>query len=150
MRASFDSAKQYEKMQQQSAPPTPVLINVIKAFVVGGIICTIGQFFLGVFVNMGLTPTEASVPLAGTMVFLGALFTGLGWYDELGEFAGMGAALPITGFANAIVSPAMEFKREGLVQGVGRHMFEVAGPVFVYGLTTSFVIGAVRYFLGAY
>ena len=150
MRASFDSAKQYEKMQQQSAPPTPVLINVIKAFVVGGIICTIGQFFLGVFVNMGLTPTEASVPLAGTMVFLGALFTGLGWYDELGEFAGMGAALPITGFANAIVSPAMEFKREGLVQGVGRHMFEVAGPVFVYGLSTSFVIGAVRYFLGAY
>jgi len=150
MQARYDEIQQYRQMRQKKTPPTPLWANLAKAFIVGGAICAFGQLVMNIYRGMGFSASEATVPLAGTMVFLGALFTGFGWYDELGEFAGMGAGLPITGFANSIVSPAMEFKREGLVQGVGKHMFEVAGPVFVYGLTISFVIGVVRYFLGAY
>ncbi len=150
MRAGWREAQSYMKLRNQHAPRVPLLRNLVAAFVVGGAICTVGQMVANFFQWLGFSPADGAGPVAGTMIFLGALFTGLGVYDRLGYFAGMGAALPITGFANAIVSPAMEFKREGLVQGVGARMFEVAGPVLVYGLTVSFVIGAVRYFLRAY
>lgn len=96
------------------------------------------QFFIN---GLGMTPKAASGPTSSVMIFIGALLTGLGIYDEIGRVGGMGAALPITGFANSIVSPAMEFKREGWVLGVGAKMFTVAGPVIVYGLLSSFVVG---------
>jgi len=150
VRADWEESQRYTQIHEDNVPQTPILRNVVVAFLVGGAICTIGQFVYNTFLEVGLSPTDAGGPLAGTMIFLGAFFTGLGVYDKLGGFAGMGAALPITGFANSIVSPAMEAKREGLVQGTGARMFEVAGPVIVYGLTISFLIGLIRYFLRAY
>ena len=150
MRIGWKESQAYMALRKGRTPRVPLLRNVIAAFLVGGAICAVGQGVANVFQWLGLNPSDAAGPVAGTMIFIGALLTGLGVYDQLGSLAGMGAALPITGFANAIVSPAMEFKREGLVQGVGARMFEVAGPVLVYGLTISFVMGAVRYFLRAY
>lgn len=150
MRPGYREIEKYRQLRAQHQPRVPVVRNTAAAFFVGGAICTVGQLFYQLYTWLGLSPSEAGGPLAGTMIFLGAFATGLGVYDRLGEFAGMGAALPITGFANAIVSPAMEFKREGLVQGVGARMFEVAGPVLVYGLSISFFIGLIRFFLRAY
>lgn len=99
------------------------------------------------FVSLGLARLEASTAATATMIFLGALLTGLGIYDEIGKFAGAGSIVPVTGFANSIVSPAMEFKREGYVMGVGAKLFTVAGPVLVYGIATSIVVGFAYYLL---
>lgn len=134
----------YQKLVQEKKPPRPVVRNAVAAFLVGGLICTVGQLVMNYFVSRGMPAKEAAGPTAGVMVFLGALLTGLGIYDQIGRFAGMGSALPITGFANSIVSPAMEFKREGFVLGVGARMFVIAGPVIVYGLVTSFLVGLIK------
>ncbi|MFO8059604.1 MAG: stage V sporulation protein AC [Bacillota bacterium] len=150
MRAGWKEAQSYTKLRRRRTPRVSLFRNCVAAFAVGGSICAVGQLVANLFRWLGFSPADGAGPVAGTMIFIGALLTGLGVYDRLGSFAGMGAALPITGFANAIVSPAMEFKREGLVQGVGARMFEVAGPVLVYGLTVSFFIGAIRYLLRAY
>lgn len=137
--------KEYQKLVNQKEPKPTLLKNIMWAFVVGGSICAIGQAFLNYFVSKGASPKEAGVPVAIIMVFLGAFFTGLGWYDLLGKVAGAGSAVPITGFANSVVSPAMEFRREGLVMGVGAKMFLIAGPVIVFGVMTSAVIGLIYY-----
>ncbi len=150
MKAGPRESRAYQRLHAKYRPQTPLLRNVTVAFLVGGTICAFGQLVYDFYLGLGFTPAEAAGPLAGTMIFLGAFLTGLGVYDWIGDFGGMGAALPITGFANAIVAPAMESKREGLVQGLGTKMFEVAGPVLVYGLTVSFVVGAVRYIIRAY
>ncbi len=150
MKAGPREVQRYRRLQKECQPPPPLLRNIVAAFLVGGSICAFGQAVYDFYLGLGFTPAEAAGPLAGTMIFIGAFLTGLGVYDWIGDFGGMGAALPITGFANAIVAPAMESKREGLVQGLGSRMFEVAGPVLVYGLTISFVVGAIRYFLRAY
>jgi stage V sporulation protein AC len=136
-----DFKKLYEAKFQQIKPKPPLAKNLLWAFVVGGLICVVGQCFQNYFVGLGLSKKEAAAPTAAVMVFLGALFTGLGVYDELGKRAGAGSIVPITGFANSIVAPAMEFKREGYVFGVAAKMFVIAGPVIVYGLTTAFMIG---------
>lgn len=135
--------KHYQKLIKETKPPRPVLRNAVAAFVVGGLICTVGQLVMNFFVSRGMPAKEAAGPTAGVMVFLGAFLTGIGIYDLIGRLGGMGSALPITGFANSIVSPAMEFKREGFVLGVGARMFVIAGPVIVYGLVTSFIIGVI-------
>lgn len=133
----------YRWRVQQKKPRPPVLRDTVLAFVVGGLICVLGQAVLSFFQSLGMSAKEAAGPTASVMVFLGAFFTGLGWYDELGKFAGAGSVVPITGFANSIVSPAMEFKREGFVLGVGARMFVVAGPVLVYGTVTAVVVGII-------
>lgn len=130
-------------------PATPYLRNFVAAFVVGGGICVVGQLLHTLFMSQGLNDGEAGARMAVTIIALGALLTGLGIYDELGRFAGAGSAIPISGFANSIAAPAMEFAREGYVLGVGAQMFVVAGPVIVYGLIASFVMAALRLvFLG--
>ena len=139
--------EQYKTLSQQYTPKPTVVKNVVRAFVVGGIICAIGQIFINLFVAFGLARIEASNAATATMIFLGALLTGLGIYDEIGKFGGAGSIVPVTGFANSIVAPAMEFKREGYVLGVGAKLFTVAGPVLVYGIATSIVVGIVYYFL---
>ena len=136
----------YKTLVQQYTPKPTILKNVLRAFGVGGVICAIGQVIINLFVLGGLTGIEASTAATATMIFLGALLTGLGIYDEIGKFAGAGSIVPVTGFANSIVAPAMEFKREGYVLGVGAKLFTVAGPVLVYGITTSIVVG-IAYFL---
>jgi stage V sporulation protein AC len=136
-------------MIQKNAPSPPLLKNVLWAFFVGGAICVIGQAVQNyIMATWDLSTKEAAGPTAAVMVFLGAFFTGLGIYDELGQRAGAGSIVPITGFANSIVAPAMEFKREGYVFGVGAKMFVIAGPVIVYGTVTAVIIGIVRYLIG--
>lgn len=139
--------EQYKSLTQQYTTKPTVVKNAIRAFGVGGIICVIGQIFINLFVILGLNRVEASTASTATMIFLGALLTGLGIYDEIGKFAGAGSIVPVTGFANSIVAPAMEFKREGYVLGVGAKLFTVAGPVLVYGIAASVVVGIVYYFL---
>ncbi|EIW18463.1 MULTISPECIES: stage V sporulation protein AC [Pelosinus] len=140
-----------EKMQQQKyqskvdnvTPKPPLLKNICWAFVVGGLICTLGQLITDYFLGLSLQKKEASACATAVLVFLGAFFTGIGVYDDLGKRAGAGSIVPITGFANSIVAPAMEFKREGYVFGVGAKMFVIAGPVLVYGMVTAFIIGLI-------
>lgn len=135
--------KWYQAQFNQVKPKPPILKNALWAFVVGGLICTLGQVIQNYFVGLGLSPKEAGGPTSAVLIFLSALFTGLGVYDELGRRAGAGSIVPITGFANSIVAPAMEFKREGYVFGVGAKMFVIAGPVIVYGLVTAFFVGLI-------
>lgn len=142
---SKQRVREYKYLVKKNAPPKPILWSAILAFLVGGAICTLGQGVLAFFLARGLPMNEAVPPTTATMIFLGALLTGLGVYDEIGRVGGMGAAIPVTGFANSIVSPAMEFKREGFVLGLGARMFQVAGPVIVYGLVTSFLVGLVQF-----
>lgn len=141
VKASSKATHRYLQMVQRAVPPRSLVKNAIMAFLVGGTIAGIGQIVMGFFQSLGLSPKEAGPPTTATMIFLGAFLTGIGVYDRLGPVAGMGAALPVTGFANSIVSPALEFKREGYVLGLGARMFQVAGPVIVYGLSTSILIG---------
>lgn len=139
--------QEFKDIAQKYEPKPTLLKNIIWAFVVGGLICDIGQLFLNYFVSKGMSLQEAGTPVSIIMVFLGAFFTGIGIYDDLGRFAGAGSIVPITGFSNSIVSPAMEFKREGYVFGAAAKMFNIAGPVIVYGVSTSIIVGILYYFL---
>ncbi|MFZ5352465.1 MAG: stage V sporulation protein AC [Bacillota bacterium] len=138
--------KEYEKLVQEKVPKPNTLRNCIVAFIVGGLICDVGQLITNILKSSGLDKDSTSAGTAIIMVFLGAFLTGLGLYDRIGKFAGAGSIVPITGFANSIVSPAMEFKREGFVFGVGAKMFVIAGPVLVYGISTSIIIGLIYHF----
>lgn len=142
------SSKQYEEYIKDKLPKPKYLKNCIAAFIVGGLICDVAQFISNIAKSYGYNQEAVSSITAATMVFLGAFLTGIGIYDRIGRFAGAGSIVPITGFANSIVSPAMEFKREGFVFGVGAKMFVLAGPVLVYGISTSIVIGVIHYLLG--
>ncbi|MBC7765367.1 MAG: stage V sporulation protein AC [Hyphomonadaceae bacterium] len=139
--------KEYGKMVERSAPKTSMFQNLLWAFFIGGAICVVGQLISQYFRNRGWSIENVASGTSIIMVFLGALFTGLGLYDKLAKFAGAGTIVPITGFANAIVSPAMEFKREGYILGVAGKMFVVAGPVLVYGITTSVIAGVIYYLI---
>ncbi len=139
--------QQYQDKFNQINPKPPLMKNILWAFVVGGLICTFGQFIQNFFVGLGFSQKEAGGPTAVVLVFLASFFTGLGIYDELGRRAGAGSAVPITGFANSIVAPAMEFKREGYVFGIGAKMFTIAGPVLVYGMATAFIIGFIYWLM---
>lgn len=133
--------QKYQEKFEKAKPKTPIVKNIIWAFVVGGLICVLGQFFQNYFESLGLGKKEAAGSTSIVLIFLSAFFTGLGVYDELGRRAGAGSIVPITGFANSIVAPAMEFKREGYVFGIGAKMFVIAGPVLVYGISTAVLIG---------
>jgi stage V sporulation protein AC len=142
------TSKQYEEYIKDKLPKPNSVKNCIAAFIVGGLICDIAQFIFNTAKSYGYNQDAVSAITAISMVFLGALLTGLGIYDRIGRVAGAGSIVPITGFANSIVSPAMEFKREGFVFGVGAKMFILAGPVLVYGISTSIIIGMIYYLLG--
>lgn len=141
-----EAAKQqaYRDLVKAMEPKPSLLRNMLLAFLVGGTICLIGQFVFDFFKGVEQTEAEASAITLAAMIFLGAVATGLGVYDELGELGGAGAAVPITGFSNSIVSAAMEFKREGLILGMGCKMFIIAGPVLVYGILSGFLVGLVK------
>jgi stage V sporulation protein AC len=143
MKADAEQRRRYVALRARHKPPLPHLTNLVMAFVVGGSICAIGQIFYNLFTGRGLPPEQVGAFTAVCLVLLGGVLTGLGLYDEIARVGGMGASLPISGFANSIVAPAMEYRREGWVLGVGAKMFTVAGPVIVYGLLTSLVVAAV-------
>lgn len=140
-KASKADQQKYQDKFEQVKPKTPLLKNLIWAFIVGGLICVLGQFILNYFVSLGLSKKDAGGPTSTVLILLSAFLTGLGVYDEIGRRAGAGSVVPITGFANSIVAPALEFKREGYVFGIGAKMFVIAGPVLVYGIATAVLIG---------
>ncbi len=139
--------QEYSQYVDKISPKSKVLRNVTRAFVVGGAICVVGQFINNLLTMQGFDKETSGTLTSFILVFMGALFTGLNIYDELGRYAGAGSIVPITGFANSIVSPAMEFKSEGYVTGVGAKMFVIAGPVLVYGISASVVAGIIYYLL---
>ena len=141
-------AQEYDDLVNQTKPKPTVLKNCIWAFVIGGLICTLGQIILNFFMGQGLSKLDAGSATSVVMIFLAALFTGLGWYDVLGKHAGAGSIVTITGFANAIVASAMEYKREGFIFGVGARIFSVAGPTLVFGFAVSVVIGLIKVVFG--
>ena len=136
--------KEYNKYVSEKAKPSPIWKNMAWAFVVGGLICTLGQGLLNFYQWMGLSEDDAGTAVSMTLIFAAALLTGLGVFDELAKRAGAGTLVPITGFANAMVSPALEFKSEGMVTGTGAKLFTVAGPVPVFGISASILYGILR------
>ena len=141
-------AEEYDRLLQTYSPRSPLWKDCLLAFLVGGGICTVGQAVLRLYLSLCVGRQDAAVCTSITMIALGALFTGLNWYDKLAKHAGAGTIVPITGFANSIVSPAMEFKHEGLVLGMAAKMFVIAGPVLVFGITASVLYGLVLVVLG--
>ncbi|MDY3771836.1 MAG: stage V sporulation protein AC [Candidatus Faecousia sp.] len=135
--------KQYAKLVQQISPNSPVGKDCLMAFLVGGQICLLGQCCITLYTSLGLPKEEAGTAASMSLVALSALLTGLSLYDDLAKAAGAGTLVPITGFANAISAPAVEFKTEGFILGVGAKMFTIAGPVIVYGLSASVVYGLI-------
>ena len=133
--------KQYQELVEEMAPKSPMGKDCLNAFWIGGLICTIGQVFLNFYTNLGLSKDAAGTATSITLVTLSALLTGMSLYDNIAKHAGAGTLVPITGFANAIAAPAVEFKTEGFILGVGAKMFTIAGPVIVYGLSASVVYG---------
>ena len=140
----------YNELVQDKCPPSKLLKNIAFAYLIGGLICVVGQLFLMMYERMGFTILQASTATSITMVFLGALLTGLNIYYKIAKVGGAGSLVPITGFANAIVSPAMEFKTEGHVFGIGSKMFVIAGPVIVFGTIASILAGFVVLILNSF
>ena len=133
--------KEYGKLIADMAPKSPLWKDCFNAFWIGGLICVIGQLLLNGFGALGLKETEAGTASSISLVTLSALLTGLSFYDNIAKYAGAGTLVPITGFANAVAAPAVEFKTEGFILGVGAKMFTIAGPVIVYGVSASVVYG---------
>ncbi|NLO89686.1 MAG: stage V sporulation protein AC [Clostridia bacterium] len=143
-RKQYEQEK-YKKITQKHVPKVSILKNAVNAFWVGGLICAVAQTLFNIFSNAGFTVKEANAIVAMIMIFLGAFLTGIGVYDSIAKVGGAGAMVPVTGFANSIVAPAMEFKKEGYVFGIGAKMFSIAGPVLVYGIVTSIIVGLIAF-----
>lgn len=147
MNTDEQSKKEYAKMVDKVSPNSPIGKNCIKAFISGGIICSIGEILLQ-FLEQTRTEDESALITSIILIGLSALLTGLGIYEKLGKYCGAGTIVPITGFANSVVSAAIEFKKEGYILGMGSKMFILAGPVIVYGTITSMIVGLVYYLVG--
>ncbi len=139
--------KEYQKYVDKKTPNSPLLKDIILAYLFGGIICTIGQLIFNGYELIGFNQDQCSMGTSVTLILLSAILTGLGLYERIAKHAGAGTIVPITGFANAVVSPAMEFKSEGLVLGLAVKMFTVAGPVLVYGISASVLAGVVYFIM---
>ena len=138
--------KEYAELVKDMMPRSPIGKDCFNAFWIGGLICVIGQFLMNRYSDLGLEQDMAGTASSMTLVALSALLTGLSLYDNIAKYAGAGTLVPITGFANAIAAPAIEFKTEGFILGVGAKMFTIAGPVIVYGVSASVVYGLIYYF----
>lgn len=141
--------QEYQNLVDGIKPKPDLLKNCIWAFLVGGLICGLAQIMVNYLLTLGLSRIDAGSAVSCIMIFLAAFFTGLGIYDELGKRAGAGSIVPITGFANAIVASAMEYKREGYIFGVGARIFSVAGPTLVFGFAVAVLIGLIKVFLSS-
>ena len=145
MNNPLDTQKDYQKYVNQKSPNSPILKNCFNAFWVGGLICSIGQIIFSFCLYKGLDETASGTVVSIILIAISAFLTGLNIFNKIGKFAGAGSLVPITGFANSIVAPAMEYKSEGYIMGVGAKMFTVAGPVLVYGISTSIIVGIVYF-----
>ena len=135
--------KAYDKLVRDLSPKSPILKDCLNAFWIGGLICAVGQLLLNGYLALGLSKEEAGTAMSMTLVAISAFLTGLSLYDDIAKHAGAGTLVPITGFANAVAAPAVEFKTEGFILGVGAKMFTIAGPVIVYGVSASVVYGII-------
>lgn len=137
----------FQQMVKEASPNSTLGLNCIKAFCVGGIICAIGQGITNFFASYDLSLLETSMYTLMVLIFIASILTGLGLYSKLGKFAGAGSIVPITGFSNSVTSPALEFKKEGFILGLGAKIFIIAGPVILYGTLASVLVGFVYYFI---
>ncbi len=145
----LETKKEYSDYVDKKSPNSPIFKNCFNAFWVRGLICTIGQLIMDFCMYKGMDQTQASTVVSIVLIAISAILTGLNIFNKIGKFAGAGSLIPITGFANSIVSPAIEYKSEGYVMGVGGKMFTVAGPVLVFGISASVIIGIIAtLFLG--
>lgn len=144
------SNQEYDKLVSQRAKPSPMGKNLLWAFLVGGSVCTIGQVLNQVYEGWGLSQDDAGTAVSLTLIAVAALLTGLGLFDNIAKRAGAGTLVPITGFANAMVSPALEFKSEGLITGTSAKLFTVAGPVLVFGVSASVIYGIILVILQSF
>ncbi len=140
--------QQYAEYVKRKSPASPIWGDLLRAFLIGGAICALGQVITELWVLIGLEEAEAGTACSMSLVFLGALFTGLGVYDDTAKLGGAGTLVPITGFANAVVSPALEFKSEGFITGTAAKMFIIAGPVIVFGTCASIIYGLILCLIG--
>jgi len=139
--------KQYEALVDELSPKSPMGKDCLMAFLIGGLICAIGQVFMNLYTNLGLDKDAAGTAVSMTLVTLSALLTGLSLYDDIARHAGAGTLVPITGFANSIAAPAVEFKTEGMILGTAAKMFTIAGPVIVYGVSASVVYSLIYWII---
>ena len=144
------SNEEYGELTKQRSNNSKMTRTIPMAFVVGGLICTLGEALLNVYAMVGLSRDDSAALTSMTLVFLSILLTGLEWYDRIAQHAGAGTLVPITGFANAVASPALDFKSEGYVLGLGAKMFVIAGPVIVYVISASVIYGIIYYVVGLF
>ena len=144
------SPKEYNKIVTKNSPKSKLFVNCIKAFLIGGAICTIGQGFTDLYAMLGAVEKDSKTVCSVTLIFIGILLTAIGVYDKIAKHGGAGTLVPITGFANAVSSPAIEFKSEGYIAGLGAKLFIIAGPVIVYGVSASIIYGFVLWILSLF
>ena len=144
------SNSDYSKMTDKASPNSPTVLNCVKAFLIGGAICTFAQLLKILFQNIGLSEKDVKIATPGVVIVITAILTGIGVFDKIARHAGAGTIVPISGFANSVVSPALEFQQEGFVLGTAAQMFSIAGPVIVYGVASSFVYGLIIYIFKLY
>ncbi len=144
------SKDDYSKMADKASPNSPKFLNCIKAFVIGGLICTFGQLITELLKNAGLGEKEVQAGTSAVLIIITAILTGIGVFDKIARHAGAGTIVPITGFANSVVSPALEFQHEGFILGTASQMFTIAGPVIVYGIASSFLYGLIIFIFKLY
>lgn len=137
------SKKEYQEYVDKKSPNSPIVKNIFNAFWTGGLICSIGQIIMNICKERGLDQTMSGTVVSIILIGITAILTGLNLFNKIGKFCGAGSLVPITGFANSVVSPAMEYKSEGYVMGVGAKMFTVAGPVLVFGISASIIVGII-------
>jgi len=141
---------EYDKMSKKASPPSPKLKNCINAFLIGGLICTIGEALRVYYTSLGFTKDGVKAGVSVTLIVITAILTATGLFDKIARYAGAGTLVPITGFANSVVSPAMEFQSEGRILGTGANMFKIAGPVIVYGCSTAVLYGFIIWIFKLY
>ena len=144
------SPKEYNKIVTKNSPKSKLFVNCIKAFLIGGAICTIGQGFTDLYAMLGAAEKDSKTLCSVTLIFIGILLTAIGVYDKISKHGVAGTLVPITGFANAVSSPAIEFKSEGYIAGLGAKLFIIAGPVIVYGVSASIIYGFVLWILSLF
>ncbi len=146
--ANIKEVKQdYQQIVDKHSPKNKVFINSIKAFFIGGIICSIGQLLIDLYLFLGLSFYESTTLATDSLIFISFVLTAFNVYDDIGKIGGAGALVPITGFANSMVSAGMEYKKEGYIYGLGAKLFTIAGPVIVFGTIASVIIGIIYYFV---
>lgn len=144
------TGKEYDDMTKKASPPSPKIMDMIKAFLIGGLICMIGQVFTYLYTRANFSEDGVKAATTVTLIVLTAILTGIGVFDKIAKHAGAGTIVPITGFANSIVSPAMEFQAEGRILGTGAKLFSISGPVIAYGCSAAVVYGLIAYLFKLY